>query len=725
MTSEIIMMMSQKAAIPEVGYSLGAWGTTDLGRIGTGESSFLTVPTALSGTWQSLNSSGTGSLYDDWCIGVKTDGSLWSWGTNSAGALGTGSTTATSSPVQIGALTNWNKVACGSNHALAVKTDGTLWSWGANAFGQLGDGTTANKSSPIQVGALTTWAQVGTTTFTSYAINTSGELFSWGKSGNGALGNGTITPALSSPVQIGAMTNWSSLSSAEGVDTVFSVKTDGTLWTWGANASGQQGTGSTTTTSSPVQVGALTDWSKIRISMTGGFFTNGLTAAIKTDGSLWNWGNTPEGLLSSPVQVGALTNWSDVAVLREAIVANKTDGTLWSWGNGKTETNLLGYLISTTTPTVISSPIQVGSISTATKLGVGASVGAYFAGTDLFTWGGFPQNGLNKIGTYSSPVQVGASNFWKSIEFGRYGALALSTDGDIYAWGGNNISGQMGTTNWVQSNPVQISGISNVASISFTAFSCAAVTASGKLYTWGSASSGQLGNSTTTPNLSSVTQVGALTNWSKAVGGNNYYLSVKTDGTLWTWGSNGSGQLGDGTVVSKSSPIQVGALTSWKSVSTGSTGTSAAITVSGSLWTWGDGSSGILGTGSTASQSSPVQVGALAVWSNVSLGLNHALAVRTDGTLWSWGKNNLGQLGDGTTADKSSPVQIGALTNWKSVAAGSSNSLAVTTAGEFYAWGNSLLLPSNRSSPVQVGALTNWNSADSSLLTSSAGAFSL
>jgi len=148
-------------------------------------------------------------------MALKTDGTIWCWGEGGSGALGQGNTTDYSSPVQVGALTTWATIGPGSETdqansewSMAVKTDGTLWTWGENTKGQLGDGSTTDRSSPVQIGALTTWSSVSGGRKTSYAIKTDGTLWAWG---NGeALGNGTTTQ-ISSPVQIGALTTWSKL----------------------------------------------------------------------------------------------------------------------------------------------------------------------------------------------------------------------------------------------------------------------------------------------------------------------------------------------------------------------------------------------------------------------------------------------------------------------------------------------------------------------------------
>lgn len=114
-------------------------------------------------------------------LAIKTDGTLWAWGTNSSGQFGNGSTTSSNTPIQIGSATNWKLVNAGGEYSTAIKTDNTLWSWGKNTYGQLGNGNTTNSISPIQIGSSSNWDKISASTFSVYAINTNFDLFSWGQ----------------------------------------------------------------------------------------------------------------------------------------------------------------------------------------------------------------------------------------------------------------------------------------------------------------------------------------------------------------------------------------------------------------------------------------------------------------------------------------------------------------------------------------------------------------
>lgn len=347
---------------PLINQGLYSWGQNFDGQLGQNNTVDKSSPVKVGSlTPWSLVSSGYSTA------AIKTDGTLWTWGKNNYGQLGQNDTIFRSSPVQVGALTDWSKVSISTRFCVAIKTNGTLWSWGQNSRGQLGLNNITNRSSPVQVGALTDWSKVSVGSLSCAAIKTNGTLWTWGFNNQGQLGQNTsYTIDRSSPVQVGALTDWSTASMADGYFCV-ATKTTGTLFTWGGNFDGQLGNnegGSYTQRSSPIQVGALTTWSKV----SGGQST---CASIKTDGTLWAWGGANYGQLgnnnrikrSSPVQIGALTDWSQIATAEEHCISIKTDGTLWVWGgNGN------GQLGQNNTISR-SSPVQVGSFATWSTLG--------------------------------------------------------------------------------------------------------------------------------------------------------------------------------------------------------------------------------------------------------------------------------------------------------------------------------------------------------------------
>jgi len=216
----------------------------------------------------------------DHAVAIQSDGSLWTWGANSLGQIGDGTTSNRLSPYRIDVGAEWSDIAAGKFYTLAVRSDGTLWAWGANNYGQLGDGTIVNRFAPVQIGTDADWAAVSAGTVHSLALKTNGTLWAWGRNVSGQIGDGTKTDRYA-PVPIGTAAEW--IAIAAGTSHSLAIRSDGTLWAWGANDLGQLGDGTTIQHSVPVHVGTETDWA----SIDGG---DKYTLAIKTDGSLWAWG---------------------------------------------------------------------------------------------------------------------------------------------------------------------------------------------------------------------------------------------------------------------------------------------------------------------------------------------------------------------------------------------------------------------------------------------------
>jgi alpha-tubulin suppressor-like RCC1 family protein len=327
--------------IKPVTCGLYGWGGNTYGVLLTGDTT---------STCRSSPTSSTASVFNDWCrveivapqrgIGLRCNGTIWTWGNNSSGQLGDGTTVVRSSPVSVvGGFTDWVEIAThgpiggSATHTLARRANGTLWAWGAGSYGRLGDGTTISKSSPVSVvGGFTDWCRISTGQSHSVALRTNGTIWTWGGNSGGRIGDGTTTDR-SSPVSVvGGFTDWCQIGT--GLTQSFGIRTGGTLWAWGCNNCGQLGDGTVVNRCSPVSVvGGFTDWCQV-----DGFCH---TVAIRTNGTAWAWGANGSGRLgdgtttaqSSPVSViGGFTDWCQISGGEGHTLGLRTNGTLWAWG---------------------------------------------------------------------------------------------------------------------------------------------------------------------------------------------------------------------------------------------------------------------------------------------------------------------------------------------------------------------------------------------------------
>lgn len=205
----------------------------------------------------------------------------------------------------------------------------------------------------------------------------------------------------------------------------------------------------------------------------------------------------------------------------------------------------------------------------------------------------------------------------------------------------------------------------------------------------------------------------------KVISGNNYYLAISQDGTLWGWGENSNSQLGDGSAIDRTTPVQISTST-WQQVS-GGTLHSAGIKSDGTLWTWGSDSGGRLGNGVSGSSTFPMQIGTDTNWKEVYAGEIATVAIKTNGTIWSWGTNTGLFLGTGQATGYVSqvPVQIGTDTDWNILFAKGWSCFAIKNSGALWAWGENSLgqlgngLNLDVATPTQIGTATNWSKISS------------
>ena len=426
--------------------------------------------------------------------------------------------------------------------------------------------------------------------------------------------------------------------------------------------------------------------------------------AIHVDGTLWQWGGNQlfYRWQKTPTLLSSDTTWKQIASGTGFYTAIKGDGTLWMWGD-----NSFGQLgIGNTTNNW--NPVQVGTATNwkDVSCGEGHTVALKTDGT-LWVWGrnnyGQLSTGTGRINS-SLPIQVGTDTNWKEISAGRHHTLAKKTTNQLFF-----IGACYGTQ---FSQPNAVTTATDWAEFTASAYVDYAIKQNGTLWKWVH----------TAAFASGVTQVGTASNWSKVNSSHGtsieeHALLIRTNGTLWAIGKNQFGQLGDGTVIEKTLPVQVGAATDWSFVCAGLY-SSFALKTNSSLWAWGMNQHTQFGNNKNKNVFQPVATPYN--WKSASSPISsfggHTLAIALNGTLWSWGQNNDGQLGIGITYNhKVLPVQVGTASDWKQITNGNFASIALRENGTLWAWGRNTYGvlgtgtgSSNILTPYQVGSEATW-----------------
>ena len=305
---------------------------------------------------------------------------------------------------------------------------------------------------------------------------------------------------------------------------------------------------------------------------------------------------------------------------------------------------------------------------------------------ELYAWG---SNSVGQIGdgTLTNrcvPTQeCTAATDWCAVSAGCAHTAAVKTTGELYSWG-CNVCGALG--DGTQTNrcvPTQeCTAATDWCAVSAGFIQTAAIKTTGALYAWGCNSRGQIGDGTTVSRCVPTQECTAATDWCAVAAGDRHTAAVKTTGELYAWGYNIFGQIGDGTTTDRCVPTQEStAATDWCAVAAGNFHT-AAVKTTGELYAWGSNGSGRLGDGTVVTKCVPTQESTAATdWCAVAAGYYHTAAVKTTGELYAWGCNSVGQIGDGTTTIRCVPTQeCTSATNWCTVAAGCIHTAAITSA---------------------------------------------
>ncbi len=645
---------------------------------------------------------------------VRSDGYLWGWGLNSSGQLGLGNTTTPQTTPIIIPNINMNDVkfiSSGNTNTFIIKQDGTLWATGLNTSGQLGLGNNTNRTSFTKVGTATNWSFVSNKGNHTLAIKTDGTLWGTGSNTSGQLGLGNNNTR-NTFIQIGSSI-WINCV-AQGTHSA-AIKNDFTLWTTGSNTTGQLGLGNLLNKNVLTQVitAGINTWSKIAGS-------SAALAGIKTDGTLWTWGNNADGQLglgnttnyNSPQQVGISNDYNNVYGSLYTIYVKKNNNTVWASGY-----NLLGGLGS---GNYINSAvfIQIGSSQWMdVQAGeyhvwlIDTTYNMYFLG-----YNGYAQLGMNYfIYPHIYPTLYNDTSNWLSYVVSSY-ILLIKPNRTLWAIGVNT-NGQLGLGDLITRNYLTQVGsdtnwsyVTTEISSGYT-YASAGIKTDGSLYTWGTNASGMLGLGNLT-NYYTPQKVGTST-WRTISIGYQHMGGIKTDGTLWTWGYGGAGSLGNGNNVSSYVPIKIGVATDWLTVKCGEANT-FAIKNNGTLWATGGNGSGSLGLGISGLINTFTQVGT-DTWSYITTSGYSTLGIKTDETLWSCGGNTNGQLGLGNTTSYNTFQQVGS-DKWSKISNNNAYYVkGIKSNGTLWSWGNTsalslgtAIISSPQTTPLQLGTDTDW-----------------
>ena len=422
----------------------------------------------------------------------------------------------------------------------------------------------------------------------------------------------------------------------------YAIKSDSSLWAWGQNAYGELGVGNTTEQHSPVKV-----LDNVTTITTNEFST----FAVKKDNSLWAWGYNDAGQLgtgdtvsrNSPVKI--MDSVSTIVADDYSAFAVKRDGTLWAWGR-----NASGQL-GTGDTTSRHNPVKVMD-NVATITTDNSSTFAVKKDGTLWAWGkNYGQLGTGDNADYHNPIKIMDNVATITINDSPGSSqYALKMDGSLWAWG-MNYRGRLGTGDDADHHiPTKI--MDNVDAITTVkdCYSAYAIKKDGSLWAWGENTHGQLGTGDTTDRRSPVK---VMDNVTAAAANDNLAYAVKKNGTLWAWGENTHGQLGTGDTTDRRSPVKV--MDNVASITATSDHFAYAVKGDSSLWAWGN-NSGRLGTGDNTDRHNPVKI-----MDNVDVITTNGsstFAVKKDGTLWAWGWNLHGRLGVGDGSDRDSPVKV-------------------------------------------------------------------
>ncbi len=672
--------------------TLWCWGLNTYGELGDGTSADRLSPVKEvngSTTWDTVST----GLYHT--CARKKNGQVWCFGLNNHGQLGDGTSADKKIPTrEISGALDWASVSAGAYHTCGRNSDKTIWCWGMNSAGALGDGTTHDKKSARQESTKSTnWNSVAvgyhTCGVNSNGVPGGGELFCWGENNCGQLGLGN-TLDKTVPTKVGINYDWADV--VAGFNHTCARRTARQLYCWGLNNFGQLGDGDFNNLLQPsAPVSSIIGWTSVSVGVN-------TTCAKDLAGLLSCWGDNEWGQFgtgkaywgkNAPVQSSTKNLWQTVSLGDQAVCGLKADQSMLCWGG-----NFYGQLGNGSIGGNLAAPERIGTATNWLAASAGSDhTCALKKNGSLYCWG---YNYYGELGTGNNsykdkPARVGKKLYWRSLDSGDFFSCALKANHSLWCWGKNN-RGQLGDgTTAARKQPVRESGKSLAWQSVSSGGEHSCGLQAGAAWCWGNNGVGQLGDgSTALIRLSPVAVIGGGT-WTQVAAGGFHSCGLKA-GAIWCWGWNGYGQLGDGTTANKNIPArEATAATDWIAVSCAAKHT-CAIKSTGTLWCWGLNTDGRLGDNTNSNSALPVQEFTHAAdWLTVVGADAHTCALKSDHTLWCWGNNAYGQLGSGDFISVNIPTRESSLaTTWANATGAFKHTCAVRTDGTLWCWGGNL-----------------------------------
>ena len=676
-------------------------------------------------------------------VGLKSDGTVWTWGYNGNGQLGTGDQTNRTEPTKT-KVEDAVDVTAGYYFTAILKKDGTVWISGDNTYGQLGDGTTTNSSEFKQVPNLTDVIQISAGSNTMHVLKKDGTVWSWGRNDCGEYGDGTtVSKEDLTPSQMIKVTNVMQIAAGNLHTAVLTA--EGTVWAAGRNSDSQLGFvyNNKENTSTPREMQGLSEVKEIACGEYN-------TLMLQKDGYAYGVGENSDGQLgtggattiTSPTYMKnsktgySLSGIKHIASAGRLLMVTTGENGIYVAGaadhaqNFTESTTKRTTLYQTQTDKKVLAMACTRNISYQTGLIIDEKGRTWTVGYD-----GQGQVGQGAPEHTTKPVNITKTK----ISLAENGMISLNQKGDKYQLKHTEIVGLSFLTNklldedivyssmdnevaTVDENGVitavgegttyikvkdQNNEVTNAIKVSVTiknnetqpkvvggGYYFAALKGNGTVYTWGYNGSGQLGlgdtNNRTEPtqtNMKAVIDIAA---------GTDHTLVLKADGTVWATGLNNYGQLGNGTTENTNTFQQVKLnengdyLENIVSIAAGYTA-SYAVTAEGEVYGWGRNDDGELGIGSKSSEINelyPVKMKKVSKIIQIAAGANHAIMLDADGNVWSTGYNSSGQLGIGNTDIQVQPKQMTSVSGVKEIAAGTNHSIMLAENGYVYSVGN-------------------------------------